>query len=685
LKANATGGDYCTGVLQYSWSDGSNYWDGTAFASPIELFSAAYHTIVVNVSSATTTTIHFAAHEKCSTVAACSSAPSLVPVTVRALPAPPVISPASADVCEGTSLALTASGAASYHWTPAADLDQDSSAAVSVTPTDTVVYTVTGTDAFGCFNTSTALINFLPAPAPVLTPASAVCQGLNNLIAVTGNVVGNYSWSPVNSGFTTNNAQNSSVNIQTQGTPIYYTVTGTQANGCTVSNVIGVASTPLGGTVSPAASVVCSGTSKTFTLTGQFGNIQWQKSVDNATWTDIAGATNTTFILGGIVQTTYVRALAKTQICYDVASTSAVVFVSATPTVTVTQTTSTSVTVAWAVGSVPYASGTDYTVSWSGAAGSGSQVAASPFTILNLSPNAALTVTVTKLSGSCAGTSPGTVGTATRCAVPQNVHAQAVTNAFAIQGLKVSWNAVPSATGYRVYYRPLGMNANWSYQDTTGGTQKTIQPLYAGAAYAVMVAANGCPVSGQLGEASAVLYGVYTNTAPTGCGPIPTVLSATSTCPNQITVNLSGGPTWQVTLRRLSPSFSAGVTYQTTSAVTNFTVATSTTGSVWEVFAQTVCGGTVYSQISNVKTVAVKAPCEAPLNVILSHPTCHGFAVSWNALVCAGIPLINYQVYIKLAAAAGVVSEHGLSGVRARHFVQRGGLPCFADSDDHNG
>jgi hypothetical protein len=334
--------------------------------------------------------------------------------------------------------------------------------------------------------------------------------------------------------------------------------------------------------------------------------------------------------------------------------------VSSTPVVTVTQTTATTATVTW----TPFAPG-QYMLSWSGA-GTGSQSPGSlPFTIPNLQSNANLTVSVSKI-GACSGTSSATATTSTLCGVPSNVAVNPVTftsstTGASQQGLKVTWTGVSGATSYRVYYRPLTSNANWSYQDTSG-TQKTIMPLYAGAPYAVMVAANNCPVSGQLGQPSPVSYVLfngaasYTNPAPATCGPIPSIL-ATSSCPNQITVNMtSGSGPWRVTLRRLTPSYTAGVVYSTSSTVTNFSVGTQFAGSTWEVFAQRDCGSSL-SQISNVQLVNVKAACQPVTNLVTSHPTCYGFSVSWNgATNCDGVPVSNYQVYIKRSTQTNFTS-----------------------------
>lgn len=407
---------------------------------------------------------------------------------------------------------------------------------------------------------------------------------------------------------------------------------------------------PVGGTVSPVTSVVCSGTSKTFTVTGQIGNTQWQTSTNNVVWIDVPGATTSTYILPNITQTTYVRALAKSNTCYNISSTSATVSVSQTPVITFTNITSSTATISW----TPYGAN-QYTVSWSGA-GTGSQTnATNPFTIPGLSASTNLSVTVTQATPTCAGTVAGTASTTTLCAKPTVSTVTAVTSPTGVKGLRVQWTAVAGATAYRVYYRPLILNANWSSVDTAGGTVKTIKPLYASVPYAVMVAAYNCPTVGQLGQPSDVHYFTYTAPGPPPCAPVPTI-TAVSNCPNQLTVNLIGGTgVWRVTARRLAPTFSAGVSYTVSSPIMNLTVTATPTGSTWEVFAQAVCGSN-YSGLSNVQVVSVKAPCEAPQNVVLSNPFCTGFTASWNAANCNGVTLANYQIYLKKTTAVNFIS-----------------------------
>lgn len=66
---------------------------------------------------------------------------------------------------------------------------------------------------------------------------------------------------------------------------------------------------PVAGTTLPVASVVCPGGNTDVNISGQAGNIQWQSSADNITFTNIAGETNTTVNTGSLSSSTYFRAM----------------------------------------------------------------------------------------------------------------------------------------------------------------------------------------------------------------------------------------------------------------------------------------------------------------------------------------------------------------------------------------
>jgi hypothetical protein len=85
-------------------------------------------------------------------------------VTVNALPAV-VATSSNSFLCIGQTATLTASGASTYSWNPGGN-----GTIISVTPTLTTTYTVTGTDANGCKNSTT------------LTQDVSLCTGVVQLV-----------------------------------------------------------------------------------------------------------------------------------------------------------------------------------------------------------------------------------------------------------------------------------------------------------------------------------------------------------------------------------------------------------------------------------------------------------------------------------------------------------------------
>jgi hypothetical protein len=139
-----------------------------------------------------------------------------VTVNVNALPT--ITATASNGlVCEGTADTLTASGGASYAWSSGGTASTE-----IVTPTSTTTYTVTGTDANGCSSTSAITVNVNPSPAiTALTLDTTVCDGSNATLIADGGL--SYLWN--------NNNTNDTIVVNPIGSTTY-TVTGTDANGC---------------------------------------------------------------------------------------------------------------------------------------------------------------------------------------------------------------------------------------------------------------------------------------------------------------------------------------------------------------------------------------------------------------------------------------------------------------------
>jgi hypothetical protein len=493
-------------------------------------------------------------------------------------------------------------------------------------------------------------LNILPLPNLVVTPPNAVCVPAGGTITASGGT-GTYTWAPASGLSATTGA---TVTLNTIPNLQFYTVTGFQpGTGCAISQTFAAATLPVGGNAIPATSVVCNNGSKLFTASGSAGNLQWQTATSpTGPWTNVTGATNNTFNLTGITATTYVRVLVSSPACFDIASTTAVVHVSATPTVNIINVTSTSAVVTW----TPYGSG-QYNIAWTGAGtGSANAVTTNNFALSGLTPNTNLNVTVTLATPTCTGTSPGTATTKTLCAKPTITSLISVGGAPNPVGIRVNWTPVTGAPGYRIYFRNLSNNSNWLYVDTVGGTTKTIMQnvsglIAAGADIAVYVAVNGCPSNPvTLGEGSSISY--VTIPPVSSCTNVPT-FTAVSNCPNQITVSgLSGSSSgvYDIQFRRIFPTVTSGVVYTTSSTTFNLTLGSNFAGSVYEVYARANCGAT-RGNYSPAVLVEVKPACAQINNPVISKITCYGATISWNADDCNGIGISGYYLYIKKQTA----------------------------------
>ncbi len=156
---------------------------------------------------------------------------STVNVTVNPIPVVSV-TPAS-TICAGTNKTLTASGASSYLWSNGA-----TTASITVSPSVNTTYSVTGTTA-SCSGSNSTAVNVNPAPLVTSSSTAIGCFGGTNgtasAVASGGTPGYDYSWNtlPVQNTSTATGLSSGS-----------YTVTVTDANGCTATNSQSV-STPI--------------------------------------------------------------------------------------------------------------------------------------------------------------------------------------------------------------------------------------------------------------------------------------------------------------------------------------------------------------------------------------------------------------------------------------------------------
>ncbi len=197
LQATASGG---SGNYTYNWSSNpSGFTSNISNPTDNPVQSTIYY---VTVSDGNTSTI------------------GSVQVTVHSLPVVEAHA-TSTEICEGSQVTLYGSGANSYVWNNGVTNN------VPFVPTTTQTYTVTGTDANGCTATDqiTITVHSLPVVEAHAT-STEICEG--SQVTLYGSGANSYVW---NNGVT-NNVPFVPTTTQT------YTVTGTDANGCTATDQI---------------------------------------------------------------------------------------------------------------------------------------------------------------------------------------------------------------------------------------------------------------------------------------------------------------------------------------------------------------------------------------------------------------------------------------------------------------
>ncbi len=119
-----------------------------------------------------------------------------VNITQNSLP-PVAVNPTTGNYCGGApAIALAASGANTYSWSPAAGLSATTGANVNATPATTTTYTVSGTDGFGCVGTATSAITYQTPPTITITsnPPSFCGTGGGDAVLTAGSAsISNYN------------------------------------------------------------------------------------------------------------------------------------------------------------------------------------------------------------------------------------------------------------------------------------------------------------------------------------------------------------------------------------------------------------------------------------------------------------------------------------------------------------
>jgi PKD repeat protein len=194
---------------------------------------------------------------------------------------PPTIglSPANPISCGGAGVLLSASGASTYSWTPTTGLNNAFLNNVTASVTADATFTVTGTDLNGCQGSKSVLVKYYPSPVLVKVPAASIvyyCKNDSVDLSVSGAL--NYAWTP-STGLSSTTAPAVKASLP-YAANIFYTVTGTDINGCTANaffNVITRSCDSLSADFMPKGAVLCTGETNNFSdfSTGSPSSWKW--------------------------------------------------------------------------------------------------------------------------------------------------------------------------------------------------------------------------------------------------------------------------------------------------------------------------------------------------------------------------------------------------------------------------
>ena len=220
-----------------------------------------------------------------------------VTVTVNQLPnvsVNPVM-----PICSLHNSTLTATEATNYIWSTG-----DSVATISVSPSATTTYSVTGTDDNGCQNTADVTVVVNPLPIVTINGVNPICIGQNAMLTAMGGST--YTW---DHGLGTGNNKQVSPSVSTT-----YSVTGTDGNGCQNTAEVTVTVNQLPIVTISGNSSFCEGSGTILTASGA-NTYAWSNGatdsttiVNNAgdytvTGTDANGCNNTAVLTVNVVHT----------------------------------------------------------------------------------------------------------------------------------------------------------------------------------------------------------------------------------------------------------------------------------------------------------------------------------------------------------------------------------------------
>lgn len=272
-----------------------------------------------------------------------------ITITVGSVPTV-TASTSTPNICTGSSATLVGTGTTTYSWMPGSL----SGSSVTVTPTSTTTYTVTGTNGPGCFNTATITVIVNPLPTVSSTSsASVICEGNPSTLTASG--ASTYAWMP--------GSLSGTVVTVSPTAATTYTLTGTDANGCTATSTSTITVNPTPTiTVTASTDTICEGNVVTLSAGGA-SSYTWMPGSLTGNIVSVTPVTNTTYTVTGL----------DANGCSNSNSTTIVVNVN--PTVTITASNN---TICSGDSTVLTASGSGTTFNWTPGPANGNVITVTP-------------------------------------------------------------------------------------------------------------------------------------------------------------------------------------------------------------------------------------------------------------------------------------------------------------------
>ena len=158
-------------------------------------------------------------------------------IEVTVIPVPELVLSPDQLICFGSSVSLSAQGAAGFSWRPVLGLNSDTGSIVLASPSSSTTYTVTGISA-GCSDTASVTVGIKPLPQVVVCNDTSICQGQTANLVAGG--ASSYSWVPIEQLMSSVGERVVAIPDQTTT----YIVTG-RSNGCDATATVTVQVNPL--------------------------------------------------------------------------------------------------------------------------------------------------------------------------------------------------------------------------------------------------------------------------------------------------------------------------------------------------------------------------------------------------------------------------------------------------------